>query len=399
VGAIVLEDAPAIVEVWCERVRAEEPTAARVHDDVLRNRLRDFLVSMGRGLLQSGERNPRAHRNTAIEHGEQRWDHGWSIVELVRDYQILHSVLLEHLSTALDRPADQRELMAIGVFIHDAIAASVAAYVANRDHEMRDTERAYVERLREAYHRKDDFLALVLHELRNPVAAIENAAAGLSQRLQFADDPTKETTRIIRRQTRHLTRIIDDLSDLTRITLGRLSLDRVIVDMSDIVEQAVQASAQLFRDRGHRLTVDLRDRSLTVDGDPTRLVQVVVNLLNNAAKYTPPNGEVSVTAFRQDGDVIVRVTDTGIGIDSAMIPCVFDMYARAAESSQQSPDGLGIGLALVQSLVRMHGGTVACRSDGPGRGSEFEVSIPAYEGRAPVARSTPEPRLAPDAGF
>ena len=145
IGALIMRDASLLVDRWCERAKAEQPTAHRVYNDELRNRLTDFLQAMGRGLHQAGDRTPQEHRNVALEHGEQRWDTGWSIAELVRDYQLLQLVILEHLATELERPLGYREVMAVGVFINDAIAASIAAYVANRDHHVREIERAGVE--------------------------------------------------------------------------------------------------------------------------------------------------------------------------------------------------------------------------------------------------------------
>ncbi|HEX6315623.1 MAG TPA: histidine kinase dimerization/phospho-acceptor domain-containing protein, partial [Gemmatimonadaceae bacterium] len=213
VGTILMRDADAIIEQWCERARAEQPGAARLHHDVLKNELRDFLRAMGSGIRQAGQ-NPREHRDNAIEHGEQRWDHGWSIGELVRDYQILHTLLLEHLSQALHRTLTQRETMSIAVFIHDAIAASIAAYVANRDHELRTVERANGESLQEAYRRKDAFLAVVVHELRNPVSPIATSAHTLSLLLPDAEGRVREAISVIRRQSHHLSRLLDDLTDL-----------------------------------------------------------------------------------------------------------------------------------------------------------------------------------------
>ena len=395
IGAILFGDAPALVEQWCSRARAEQPNAARLHHDALRNALRGFLEAMGRGLLQSGERDPHEHRDEAIAHGEQRWDSGWSIAELVRDYQILQTVVLEHLSTSLNRPLGHREAMAVAVFISDAIAASISAYVANRDHEIRDVERAGIEALREIQRRKDDFLAVVVHELRNPISPIVTAAHGLSLALPDAETHVRDAIRLITRQSRHLVRILDDLTDLTRIAQGRLTLTRQVLDVAEIVEQAAQSCGALIESRGHRLTVSIPHRPLPVVGDATRLLQVVVNLLNNAAKYTPPGGDIFVTATRGGEHVEVRVRDTGIGIAPDKVTQVFDLYTRVNEADDKSADGLGIGLALVRDLVTLHGGTVECTSDGAGTGAEFAARLPAYRGQEPVMRATPMPRPVP----
>ena len=392
IGSIISQDAAELVDRWVSRALVEQPTAARVYLDVLRNELREFLEAMGRGLLQSGERHPGQHRAQASDHGEQRWDSGWSLTELVRDYQILQLVILDHLSSRLDRPIEYREAMAVGVFINDAIGSSIAAYVASREDSQREIERAAVEALREAQTRKDDFLALVVHELRNPVAPIMTAATTLGMMLQEADEQVRNPVRILRRQSRQLARLLDDLSDLTRITQGRLTLRRAVVDVAGVVEQATQTCEALMAERRHRLETHLEDPPLVVEGDADRLVQVVVNLLNNAAKYTPPDGQVTIIAQRRDDRVELIVRDTGRGIPPEMLTQVFDMYTRVSAPPEPSTEGLGIGLALVKELVALHDGLVKAASDGPGQGAEFVVSLPAYHGSASVTRSTPEAR-------
>jgi signal transduction histidine kinase len=285
--------------------------------------------------------------------------------------------------------------MAIAVFINDAIAASIAAYVANRDHEIRALERTGVEALQEAYRRKDSFLAVVVHELRNPLSPISAAVQALTVLLPDADPRVQDAIKLIGRQSRHLAHILDDLTDLTGFAQGRLQLARQVVDLAEIIEQSLQACEHLLEARRHRISVSV-PRALIVDCDPTRMVQVIVNLLNNAAKYTPPGGEIFVTASRSDDVIEVRVRDTGIGIPPEKVAQVFDLYTRLTPASEQSPDGLGIGLALVKALVALHDGTVDCRSDGLGRGTEFSIRVPAYKGRDPVVHATPpQPRRSP----
>jgi signal transduction histidine kinase len=389
IGAIIFRDAPELVEVWCDRARAEQPTAARRHHEVLRNQLGNALKAMGGALRQSGSREPRELRDKAIEHGEQRWDTGWSLTELIRDYQILQSVVLDHLDRTLGRPLLYSEAMAVGVFINDAIAASIAAYVANRDHEVRAIEREGMETIREAQRRKDNFLAIVVHELRNPLSPIVNAAKGLSIALPDPAPQIADSLRIIERQSRHLTRILDDLTDLTRLAQGRLRLTRQVVDAGDIVEHALQATMSQILARNHRVSLDIGDRPLAVDGDATRLIQVVVNLLNNACKYTPPGGDIGVVVRRSEAFIVIRIRDSGVGIAPDMLTQVFDLYTRLHETHDNSPDGLGIGLSLVRDLVTLHGGSVECTSDGEGCGAEFIVRLPGYDGPQPVEHVTP----------
>ena len=395
IGSIIARDAEELVQRWCTRAFDEQPTARRVHHEVLRNQLTVFLQAIGRGLSQSEDDNPKQHRHEALGHGEQRWDSGWSLAELVRDYQILQVVVLDHLAAVLDRPLGYREAMAVGVFIDDAIAASIAAYVANRDHHVRDVERAARDALHDVQVHKDEFLAVIVHELRNPITPIVTAAEALELMLDKSDGPSQHAVRLIKRQSRQLTRILDDLTDLTRVTLGRLTLRREIVDIADVVEQAMQTTSALMSERGHQLDTELDPGHLRVEGDASRLVQVVVNLLVNAAKYTPPDGRVSVAARRFSERIEIAVRDNGQGIPPDQLEKVFDMYARLAGSADTAPDGLGIGLALVKELVALHGGSVAATSDGPGRGSQFVVALPAYTGLEGVTRNTPQPTTLP----
>jgi signal transduction histidine kinase len=281
--------------------------------------------------------------------------------------------------------------MAVGVFIDDAIAASIAAYVANRDHHVRDLERAAREALHDVQVHKDEFLAVIVHELRNPIAPIVNAAEALGLMLGNADGPSQHAVQLIKRQSRHLTRILDDLTDLTRVALGRLTLRRGIVDVTDVVEQAMQTTAALMSERGHQWDTEIDAGPLRVEGDSTRLVQVVVNLLVNAAKYTPSGGRVKIAVRRASERIEIAVRDNGQGIPPELLEKVFDMYARLSESAETAPDGLGVGLALVKELVALHGGSVVATSDGPGRGAEFVVALPAYTGLEGVTRDTPQP--------
>jgi signal transduction histidine kinase len=391
IGSILLKDAAVLVERWSERARVEQPTAARVHHDVLRNELLAYVKAMGEGLRQAGNRNPKEHRAEAVEHGEQRWDNGWSLTELVRDYQILQLVVLEHLEQQLDRLLGYREAMAVGVFIDDAIAVSIAAFVRHHEQNIRDIEQRSTQALRDVQARKDDFLALVVHELRNPVAPILNGIETLNLMLQGAETPVRNALRLVRRQSKHLARILDDVADLSRMTRGQLGIRTAVIDLRDVIQQAVHSCEKLMAERKHRLIQDVADESLVVEGDSTRLVQVLVNLLNNAAKYTPPGGSVTLTAGVRGSDVKIRVRDTGAGITADMMGKVFEMYTRADGAADVAPDGLGIGLALVQQLIALHGGTVEAFSEGSGKGAEFVVMLPVYRGPRPVERPTPEP--------
>ena len=354
--------------------------------------LRDRSLSDGQPRASQSRYAPVCdHRIEAVEHGEQRWGDGWSLTELVRDYQILQLVVLEHLELQLDRLLGYREAMAVGVFIDDAIAVSIAAFVRHHEQHIRDIERASTEALREAQSRKDDFLTLVVHELRNPIAPIVNGIEAIGVTLREADPRVRDAVHIIKRQSKHLARILDDVADLSQMARGRLKLHPDVIDIAEVVDQAMHSCEALMAERQHRVIRDVPAGSLIVSGDSTRLVQVFVNLLNNAARYTRPGGEVTLTARRRDDHIEISIRDNGTGIAPELLSRIFDMYTRSDEAAAAAPSGLGIGLALVRQLIALHGGNVEARSGGVGKGAEFIVTLPAYTGSDQVKRPTPEP--------
>ena len=232
------------------------------------------------------------------------------------------------------------------------------------------------EALREADRRKDEFLAMLAHELRNPLAPIANAAALLQL---HADDREliQRVGEVIQRQSRHMARMVDDLLDVARITRGEIKLKREAASLASIVAAAVETCRPAIDVRHHDLTIALPSEPVVLVADADRLVQVLSNLLANAAKYTEPEGRIWLTAERQDQTVVIAVRDTGAGIAPEMLPHIFDLFARGDHSLARSPGGLGIGLTLVRRIVQMHGGSVRVSSPGPGLGSEFEVRLPA----------------------
>ena len=211
------------------------------------------------------------------------------------------------------------------------------------------------------------------HELRNPLSPILTAL----QLMKLRGEPGSERERtVIERQVSHLTRLVDDLLDVSRIARGRVELKTEIVEVADVVAKAIEMASPLLEQRQHTLKMDVPRRGLRVDGDPTRLGQVISNLLTNAAKYTPPNGVVTVRAKQVDDEVVLSVRDTGIGISPEVLPRIFDLFVQERQALDRSQGGLGIGLTIVRSLVERHGGSVSARSDGPGKGSEFIIRLP-----------------------
>ena len=248
------------------------------------------------------------------------------------------------------------------------------------------------EQLRLADRRKDDFLAMLAHELRNPLAPIRNAAHIL--RLDPEDrEHVRQAAAIIARQVEHMTDLVDDLLDVSRVTRGLVTLDRQIVDLREVVAAAVEQTAALVQWRRHRVEIRAPE-PLFVCGDRTRLVQITTNLLANAAKFTPDGGVITVT-LRDDGaGVSLAVADNGVGISAELLPHVFEPFTQAQRSVDRSQGGLGLGLALVRSLVELHHGKVIAASPGPGRGAEFTVTLPRHVGGGPSAG--PEETTAPD---
>lgn len=225
---------------------------------------------------------------------------------------------------------------------------------------------------------KDEFLAMLAHELRNPLAPIRNGIDAL-RILPPNEEQTKQILDMMEEQAGDLIRLTDDLLDVSRVTRGKMELRRQRVALPKIITNAIQTAEPLIHAKGHELTVMQTTERLHAHADPTRLTQVVANLLNNAAKYTPKNGKISLSTERIGDEVAIRVRDNGLGIASDVMPSIFGMFVQADSSLHRSQGGLGIGLTLVKSLVEMHGGTVEATSDGLGQGSEFTVHLPILQ--------------------
>ncbi|HEV2844774.1 MAG TPA: PAS domain S-box protein, partial [Thermoanaerobaculia bacterium] len=246
------------------------------------------------------------------------------------------------------------------------------------------TTRKRVEALEEAEVRTQAFLAMLAHELRNPLAPIRNAL-GVLQMTPQNDSITLWSREVIERQVTHLTRLVDDLLDMSRITSNKITLKREPVELAELTRDALEVTRPLIESREHTLEVRAEAEPLWVEGDPTRLSQVVLNLLNNSAKYTPPGGRIWLTVEREDGQAVLRVRDTGVGIPADLLPKVFDLFVQGERTLDRSEGGLGIGLTLVRQLVQLHGGSVQALSPGPGRGTELVVRLPLLAGESLAA--------------
>jgi CheY-like chemotaxis protein/two-component sensor histidine kinase len=229
--------------------------------------------------------------------------------------------------------------------------------------------------LRDADRRKDEFLATLAHELRNPLAPIRNSLQIL--RMPRVDSGTLQQTRaMMERQVDHLVRLVDDLLVVSRVMKGKIELRKEPVELANVIARAVETVQPLIAVQGHRLDLSLPQESLLLDADPVRLAQVVGNLLTNAAKYTDAHGHIWLTTSREGNDVVLRIRDSGIGIAPDLLPHVFELFVQADHTSTKAQGGLGIGLTLARNLVQLHGGTIEAHSAGLGKGSEFVVRLP-----------------------
>ena len=304
---------------------------------------------------------------------------GHSITEFHADADVIAEMLekLQQGETLENQPARLRckDGSIKHVLINSSACFKEGKFAYTRCFTRDVTERWRAEEaMREAHCRKDEFLAILAHELRNPLAPMSNALE-LLRSGTAAEEVADGARRVLERQVRQMTRLVDDLLDVSRITRDKIELRKERVDLASVVQVAIETSRPLIDAAGHKLSVTLPTRPLVVDADPARLAQVFSNLLNNSAKYTEPGGRIWIEAEQREGDAVICVRDNGVGIACGALAYVFDMFRQAERSLERAQGGLGIGLTLVRRLVELHGGSVEARSDGPGKGSEFVVRL------------------------
>ncbi len=283
-----------------------------------------------------------------------------------------HTVLIAKDGT--ERPIDDS-----GAPIKEKGGATTGVVLVFRDiadrKRLEDELRRRLKELAEADRRKDEFLAMLAHELRNPLAAISSAVqltnlTGAAEDIGYSMD-------VINRQIKHLSRLIDDLFDVSRITRGKIQLRKERLDVGTAVRSAIESAQPLIESRQHKLTISVATRALSAEADPVRLEQIITNLLTNAAKYTETGGQIWLSAEREGDAIVVKVRDTGMGMRPEQLSRMFELFAQGDRSLARSEGGLGIGLTLARSLAEMHGGSLIATSAGPGKGSEFVVRLPA----------------------
>jgi signal transduction histidine kinase/integral membrane sensor domain MASE1 len=274
--------------------------------------------------------------------------------------------VMEFFSAEVRKPDQELLRMLI------ALASQLGEYI------FRNQSQARVEALEEAGRQTREFLAMLGHELRNPLAPIRNAVSAM-QAHPLADQALRPSMGIIDRQVTHLSRLVDDLLDVSRVTSGKIELRQEALDLRSVVARAIEASRALIDERGHTLQADMPEEAIEVMGDLIRLSQVLQNLLNNAAKFTPPGGRIELRLERKDGAALLGVRDSGIGIPSQLLSKVFGLFVQGDRGLDRTEGGLGIGLTLVREIVLLHGGRVLATSDGPGRGAHFVVHLPLLQ--------------------
>jgi len=287
---------------------------------------------------------------------------------------VVPEILRSKVAVLVELYCQRRELQRLNRSLADANAALAQANSTLQAEKNRELEELN-STLRDANRLKDEFLAMLAHELRNPLAPIHSAVQ-LMRNPQLPPGQLSWARDVIGRQVGHLTRLVDDLLDVSRITRGKINVTRESLELSVIVARAVETVQPMLSRQRHELVIDVDPEPLFVEGDLTRLTQIIGNILSNAIKYTDAGGLIELIAGRLDSGVQIRVRDNGIGIEPEALPSVFDLFTQASRSAEHTQAGLGIGLALVKRLVELHGGEVEAHSDGLGRGSEFVVRLP-----------------------
>ncbi|HUG25701.1 ATP-binding protein [Piscinibacter sp.] len=403
-------DAHRLVAVWQQKASALEAEVARRQqaEQTLRRRereLADFVENAAEGLHRVAGDGTILWANRAeldllgYSHSEYIGRH---IADFHVDKPVIGGILarLQAGETLRDTPARLRckdgsikhVLIHSNGYFEDGKLVYTRCFTRDASdrvaREAAETEReTLLCELEEANRAKDEFLAMLGHELRNPLSPIVTALQLMRMR---GDTGTDREQGIIQRQVDHLVRLVDDLLDISKITRGKIELKKERVDVSDVLTKAVEMASLLLEQRSHRLAVGI-EPGLRWEGDPVRLAQVVANLLTNAARYTDVGGDVRLSARRDDGAfLVIRVRDNGSGISPEVLPRIFDLFFQGKRSVDRSEGGLGIGLALVRSLVAMHGGTVEAASEGLGRGSEFTIHLPLSTGTSANDESRPD---------
>ena len=388
----ILDQISCILEEWEKFARTVEPAASVMTSKELRNHASVMLKSVARDLCTTQSREeeitkshgqePKASQAEAgEEHGIARLESNFTIEQLFSEYRALRSSVLRLWNEANGSPSstDIDDIIRFNEAIDQLLASSVFSFA-----------RATREAAEAEQRRKDQFLAMLAHELRNPLSPI-SAAATLLKMAKSNESVIINASNIIARQVAHMSTIVDDLLDVSRVTRGAVELKLEPLDLRHAINDAIEQVESQIQARQHVLTVTEMPQPLTILGDKKRLVQVLTNLLTNAAKYTPERGHIQLKLDAYNDQLAITVEDNGIGMSPDFAPHAFDLFAQAERTSDRASGGLGLGLALVKSLIESHAGKVTCTSAGLGQGSQFTLWLPrqAVDDKQVERRGTP----------
>ena len=364
IGARLRAKVPRIMETWETWVRKEIPAAEGIDLQVLRNSLPDLLEEIAQEIvhLRGTEFDRQLHLSKV--HGTERAGlPSYSLLDVVLEYRILRKTIFVVLEEA--SPLEPRERDIVTDAVEAAMQDAAAEYMA------------HTQQVVSADRHKSELLAMVSHELRTPVSAIGNALYIL-ERIEVHDERGMRQLLAANRQVRQIARLVDDLMDITRIAEGKVSLRLTPLTIENIINDAIETVLPLIESRGQELTSTISSHGIIINGDADRLEQIMLNLLNNAAKYTEPGGRLWVTLDSDGTEALIKVKDTGIGIDAPALPQIFDLFHQVSASTPLALGGVGIGLGVVKRLAELHGGTVSVESQGLGKGSEFTLRLPLF---------------------
>jgi signal transduction histidine kinase/CheY-like chemotaxis protein len=383
IHSFIREQRDDIMREWEARV-AREPREIKLADSALRNHLPEFLDELADWLQGTGAPGTATMRAAAARHAAQRLDHSFQLTQLIHECRLLRETLL-HLLLRREASAQTRdgnggvaerviELARLNSGLDSAISDAVESFVDERERRLVEV-RDQASMLRELDRRKSEFLAVLSHELRNPLTPIRNSLF-LLDHAPPGSEQAQRAKSVLLRQTEHLSTLVDHLLDITRISRDKVELHREMLDVRTVVRLACEDHRTVFEQHHIDLRFEDAARAAWTYADPHRLTQVLANLLQNAAKFTPPDGGVVVSLRVAEPDVQIRVRDTGIGMEARDLERVFEPFAQVENTLARTKGGLGLGLALVKGLVTIHGGRVSATSDGLGHGCEFVVTLP-----------------------
>ena len=386
-SAFIAQNKELVLQEWEDFARTIDPPALSMDSKALRDHagfiLDTIVVDLDTAQTPQEQSEkargdaPRANApSDAQRHAAERLASGYTIHQLISEYRALRASVLRLWAT--NSPAmmwsDAGDVTRFNEAVDQALAESVVRYSELVESTIHAQKLAEVE-LRQSNQHKDDFLAMLAHELRNPLAPISTAAQLLSTS-PGNETVVRQVSDIINRQILHLTHIVDDLLDVSRLTRGLVELHTEPLDVKLIVASAIEQAQPLIEARHHSLVLKLGSTPAFVEGDKTRLVQVLCNLLVNAAKYTPPNGEIVLALEVRADQVLVAVSDNGSGIAPSLLSHIFELFTQAERTPDRAQGGLGLGLSLVENIMALHGGKVEANSEGLGKGSVFTITLP-----------------------